>query len=125
MVNCETQAEIDDLWAKLTAGGKEVACGWVTDKFGVSWQIVPTILGKLMSDKDPAKAGRVVPGNDEDGEARHRRAEARARRGLVGRASARARSQPSRFAGEGDNRLAVSLPSPRCVLPSPRAAGRG
>ena len=59
MVNCETQAEIDDLWAKLTAGGKEVACGWVTDKFGVSWQVVPSILGKLMSDKDPAKASRV------------------------------------------------------------------
>jgi predicted 3-demethylubiquinone-9 3-methyltransferase (glyoxalase superfamily) len=60
LVNCETQAEIDDLWTKLTAGGKEVACGWLTDKFGVSWQIVPTILGKLMSDKDPAKSGRVM-----------------------------------------------------------------
>ena len=59
MVNCETQAEIDELWSKLTAGGKEVACGWVTDKFGVSWQIVPSILGKLMGDKDPAKASRV------------------------------------------------------------------
>ena len=41
-------------------GGKEVACGWLTDKFGVSWQIVPTILGQLMSDKDPAKSGRVM-----------------------------------------------------------------
>ena len=59
MVSCETQAEIDELWSKLTAGGKEVACGWLTDKFGVSWQIVPSILGKLMGDKDPAKAGRV------------------------------------------------------------------
>jgi predicted 3-demethylubiquinone-9 3-methyltransferase (glyoxalase superfamily) len=59
MVNCETQAEIDELWSKLTAGGKEVACGWVTDRFGVSWQIVPSILGKLMGDKDPVKAGRV------------------------------------------------------------------
>jgi predicted 3-demethylubiquinone-9 3-methyltransferase (glyoxalase superfamily) len=59
MVSCETQAEIDELWSKLTAGGKEVACGWLTDKFGVSWQIVPSILGKLMGDKDPARAGRV------------------------------------------------------------------
>jgi predicted 3-demethylubiquinone-9 3-methyltransferase (glyoxalase superfamily) len=59
MVSCETQAEIDELWSKLTEGGKEVACGWLTDRFGVSWQIVPSILGKLMTDKDPAKAGRV------------------------------------------------------------------
>ena len=59
MVSCETQAEIDELWSKLTAGGKEVACGWLTDRFGVSWQIVPSILGKLMGDEDPAKAGRV------------------------------------------------------------------
>jgi predicted 3-demethylubiquinone-9 3-methyltransferase (glyoxalase superfamily) len=60
MVSCETQEEIDHLWGKLTDGGKEVACGWVTDKFGVSWQIVPGILGQLMGDKDPAKAGRVA-----------------------------------------------------------------
>jgi predicted 3-demethylubiquinone-9 3-methyltransferase (glyoxalase superfamily) len=60
MVNCETQAEVDELWAKLTVGGKEVACGWLTDKFGVSWQIVPTIIFKLISDKDPAKAGRTM-----------------------------------------------------------------
>ena len=60
MVNCETQAEVDELWTKLTAGGKEVACGWLTDKFGVSWQIVPTIIFKLISDKDPAKAGRTM-----------------------------------------------------------------
>ena len=59
-VNCETQAEIDELSAKLTAGGRQEPCGWVTDKFGVSWQIVPTILGKLLGDKDPAKANRVM-----------------------------------------------------------------
>ena len=60
-VNCETPEEIDYLWAKLSAdGGKEVQCGWLTDKFGVSWQIVPTILGKMMSDSDRAKAGRVM-----------------------------------------------------------------
>ena len=59
-VSCETQAEIDELSAKLTAGGRQEPCGWVTDKFGVSWQIVPTILGKLLGDKDPAKANRVM-----------------------------------------------------------------
>ena len=60
-VNCETQAEIDELSAKLTAaGGRQEPCGWVTDKFGVSWQIVPTILGKLLGDRDPAKAKRVM-----------------------------------------------------------------
>jgi len=59
-VNCETQAEIDELSAKLTAGGKQEPCGWVTDKFGVSWQIVPTILPKLLGDKDPAKANRAM-----------------------------------------------------------------
>jgi len=61
LVYCETQAEVDDYWSKLTAGGgKEVACGWLTDKFGVSWQIIPTILPKLLSDKDAKKAGRVM-----------------------------------------------------------------
>lgn len=59
-VNCETQAEVDELWNKLTAGGEEQPCGWLVDKFGVSWQIVPTVLGKLMSDPDPEKAGRVT-----------------------------------------------------------------
>jgi predicted 3-demethylubiquinone-9 3-methyltransferase (glyoxalase superfamily) len=60
-VSCESQAEIDDYWSKLSAdGGRPVQCGWVTDKFGVSWQIIPTILGKLLSDKDPKKAGRVM-----------------------------------------------------------------
>jgi len=60
-VSCETQAEVDDYWSKLTAGGgKEVACGWLTDKFGVSWQIVPTVLMKLIADKDATKAGRVM-----------------------------------------------------------------
>jgi predicted 3-demethylubiquinone-9 3-methyltransferase (glyoxalase superfamily) len=60
-VSCETQAEIDELWTKLTAGGGEPGpCGWLTDKFGVSWQIVPSIVAKLVSDKDPAKSGRVM-----------------------------------------------------------------
>ncbi len=60
VVNCRTQAEVDKYWKKLSAGGKEVQCGWLKDKYGVSWQIVPTILGKLLSGKDPAKARRVM-----------------------------------------------------------------
>lgn len=60
VVNCETQAEVDDMWTKLTAGGEEVQCGWLTDKFGVSWQVVPVQLLRLMADPDPAKAGRVM-----------------------------------------------------------------
>src|SRR5450432_2629340 len=60
VVNCETQQEVDDFWEKLTAGGQPIQCGWLTDKYGVSWQIVPTILGQLMADKDPVKSGRVM-----------------------------------------------------------------
>ncbi|HET7789429.1 MAG TPA: VOC family protein [Gemmatimonadales bacterium] len=60
-VNCETQKEVDDLWAKLTAGGGAPdQCGWLRDRFGISWQIIPTTLGKLLGDKDPARAGRVM-----------------------------------------------------------------
>jgi predicted 3-demethylubiquinone-9 3-methyltransferase (glyoxalase superfamily) len=59
-VNCETQAEVDEYWEKLSEGGQKIQCGWLTDKFGVSWQITPTILGKLMTDKDPAKSARVM-----------------------------------------------------------------
>lgn len=61
MVQVETQAEIDRLWAALTAnGGKEVQCGWLTDAFGVSWQIVPRQLGGMIGNKDRAKAGRAM-----------------------------------------------------------------
>jgi predicted 3-demethylubiquinone-9 3-methyltransferase (glyoxalase superfamily) len=59
-VNCESQEEVDYLWEKLTEGGQPVQCGWVTDRYGISWQIVPTILGKLMSDPDPDRARRVT-----------------------------------------------------------------
>jgi predicted 3-demethylubiquinone-9 3-methyltransferase (glyoxalase superfamily) len=60
MVNCKTQKEMDRMWAKLSEGGQEVECGWVKDKYGLSWQIVPTILAKMMSDPDPARAQRVL-----------------------------------------------------------------
>ena len=59
-VNCQTQEEVDELWEKLSSGsGEEGQCGWVKDKFGLWWQIIPTALGKLMGDPDPAKAERV------------------------------------------------------------------
>ena len=57
-VSCETQAEIDELWDKLSAGGEPGRCGWLKDKFGVSWQIIPSTLGKMLSDKDAG--GRVL-----------------------------------------------------------------
>lgn len=60
LVNCETQEEVDRLWEKLSEGGQKSQCGWVKDKYGLSWQIVPTALGKLMSDPDREKAGRVA-----------------------------------------------------------------
>jgi predicted 3-demethylubiquinone-9 3-methyltransferase (glyoxalase superfamily) len=60
LVNCESQEEVDDFWEKLSEGGEQSVCGWLKDKYGVSWQIVPTILGKLMQDEDPAKANRVM-----------------------------------------------------------------
>jgi len=61
LVNCETQQEVDELWDKLLAsGGKPSRCGWLQDKFGLSWQIIPTALGKLMSDPDPEKSRRVM-----------------------------------------------------------------
>ncbi|HEY8176109.1 MAG TPA: VOC family protein [Gemmatimonadaceae bacterium] len=60
-VNCETQEEVDELWAKLLeGGGREDQCGWLQDKFGLSWQIIPTLLPKLLSDKDPKKSSRVM-----------------------------------------------------------------
>jgi predicted 3-demethylubiquinone-9 3-methyltransferase (glyoxalase superfamily) len=59
-VSCETQQEVDDLWAKLSAGGSAGRCGWLKDKYGLSWQVIPTALGELMRDKDPEKAKRVV-----------------------------------------------------------------
>ena len=59
-VNCETQEEVDYFWEKLTEGGEESRCGWLKDKYGLSWQIIPRALGEWMGDKDPVKAKRVV-----------------------------------------------------------------
>src|ERR1700687_1414937 len=60
VVNCETQAEVDEYWEKLSEGGKEVQCGWLKDKFGLSWQIVPIRLIELLEDKDAARSQRVM-----------------------------------------------------------------
>jgi predicted 3-demethylubiquinone-9 3-methyltransferase (glyoxalase superfamily) len=59
-VSCESQAELDRLWDGLSAGGQQVQCGWLTDRFGVSWQIVPARIGELIGDPDPAKAKRTM-----------------------------------------------------------------
>jgi predicted 3-demethylubiquinone-9 3-methyltransferase (glyoxalase superfamily) len=59
-VSCETQEEVDYFWEKLSEGGQKSQCGWLKDKFGLSWQIVPAILGKLMHNSDPAKAKKVM-----------------------------------------------------------------
>ena len=59
-VDCKTQEEVDRFWKKLSEGGEEGSCGWLKDKYGLSWQINPTILGELLGDKDAKKAGRVM-----------------------------------------------------------------
>ena len=60
LVDCETQAEVDTYWEKLSDGGSKGPCGWLTDRFGVSWQVVPRVLTEMLGDPDPAKAGRVM-----------------------------------------------------------------
>lgn len=60
VVNCETQKEVDHYWTELSAGGKEIECGWLKDKYGLAWQVVPTLLLKLLGDPDPAKSQRVM-----------------------------------------------------------------
>jgi len=60
VVNCETQAEVDEFWEKLSQGGEQHQCGWIQDKFGVSWQIVPRVLAELLSDADERKAKRAM-----------------------------------------------------------------
>ena len=60
LVNCETQQEVNGLWEKLSEGGRKDRCGWLQDKYGLSWQIIPSVLGKMLQDKDPVKANRVM-----------------------------------------------------------------
>jgi predicted 3-demethylubiquinone-9 3-methyltransferase (glyoxalase superfamily) len=60
LVNCADQAEVDDLWEKLGAGGEYSVCGWLKDRYGLSWQIVPTVLGEMLSDPDPVRPRRVM-----------------------------------------------------------------
>ncbi len=60
LVNCEAQEEVDEFWEKLSEGGEEGRCGWLKDKFGLSWQIVPTALGEMLQDKDAARSQRVM-----------------------------------------------------------------
>jgi len=60
MIDCETQDEVDYFWEKLSEGGKEVACGWLKDKFGLFWQVVPSVLPKMLSDGDAEQAARVT-----------------------------------------------------------------
>ena len=60
LINCETQQEVDELWEKLSADGKTSRCGWLKDKYGLSWQVIPTALGKMLQDKDPKKSQRVM-----------------------------------------------------------------
>lgn len=59
-VNCETQQEVDELWEKLSEGGRKDRCGWLQDKYGLSWQIIPSALGRMLQDKDPAKSARIM-----------------------------------------------------------------
>jgi predicted 3-demethylubiquinone-9 3-methyltransferase (glyoxalase superfamily) len=59
-INCENQQEVDELWEKLSAGGEKSRCGWLKDKYGLSWQVVPTALGEMLQDKDPKKSQRVM-----------------------------------------------------------------
>jgi predicted 3-demethylubiquinone-9 3-methyltransferase (glyoxalase superfamily) len=59
-VDCKTQEEVDELWEKLSAGGRKDKCGWLTDKYGLSWQIIPSALGEMLQDKDPEKSKRVM-----------------------------------------------------------------
>jgi predicted 3-demethylubiquinone-9 3-methyltransferase (glyoxalase superfamily) len=60
VVNCETQEEVDRMWEKLSEGGQKVQCGWLKDKYGLSWQVVPTVIAKMLTDPDPARVNRVM-----------------------------------------------------------------
>ena len=83
MVMCDTQQEIDQLWERLSDGGREVQCGWVTDKFGLSWQVVPKVLPELLRDPNPAKSQSVMKAMLQMVQARYRRPRAGVRAGRV------------------------------------------
>jgi predicted 3-demethylubiquinone-9 3-methyltransferase (glyoxalase superfamily) len=68
--NCETQQEVDELWEKLSAGVEKSRCGWLKDKYGLSWEIIPMVLGKMLQDKDAGKAKRVMNCNAANGQNR-------------------------------------------------------
>ena len=59
-MNCQTQEEVDDYWQKLSDGGQEIQCGWLKDKYGVSWQVIPTVLDEMLADRDSKKVERVM-----------------------------------------------------------------
>ena len=102
-VSCETQDEVDTFWSKLSEGGEEGPCGWLKDRFGVSWQIVPTALPELLGDPDAEKSQRVMAGDAEDEEDRHRRAGAGRRGGLApGAIRFRAVARTYRYPSEED-----------------------
>lgn len=61
VVNCETQTEVDHVWERLSAGGQQVQCGWLKDRFGVSWRVVPTVLTEMLPDKEAERSKRVTP----------------------------------------------------------------
>ena len=83
-VGCDTQQEIDELWAKLTAGGGAPSrCGWLKDKFGLSWQIIPKALGRMLNDKDPARSSAGDERDAADGQARSEAPAAGVRRRLT------------------------------------------
>jgi len=69
-VSCEIQEEVDELWEKLSAGGQKNRCGWLTDEFGLSWQIKPSVLGQFLGDKDAEKSQRVMKGHASNGQKR-------------------------------------------------------
>lgn len=66
-INCESQEEIDNFWEKLSQDGKKEGMGWLKDRYGLSWQVVPNILGEMLQDKDPIKAGNAMKSNDGNG----------------------------------------------------------
>jgi predicted 3-demethylubiquinone-9 3-methyltransferase (glyoxalase superfamily) len=84
-VSCKTQAEVDELWEKLVAGGEPQRCGWLGDKYGLSWQIIPTAPGEMLQDEDAEKSNRVHEGDVGHGRARHRRPGARLRAAIIAR----------------------------------------